>query len=147
MNSVLKNLLLKVTKMKHMMKAAIATLGLLGLINSSFAADATSIKHPSVKSALTTYLLAQGTVYGAGQIQPIAITSKRCTTGTNPFLTTSIVRTEQNTAAAVQGIVNTLQLSPVNYTIYGGLYMPNQVVSNSYAIANWQIWCQPTATA
>ncbi|HTM63111.1 MAG TPA: hypothetical protein VL360_01265 [Gammaproteobacteria bacterium] len=132
--------------MKHIMKAAIVSLSLLGLVNSTFAADATSIKHPTVNSALQSYMLAQGTVYGTGMLQTPS-TNKRCAKGTNPTLTTSIVRTEQNNIAAVQGIVNTLQLNPSNYVIYGGLYMPNQAVSNSYAIANWQIWCQPTATA
>lgn len=108
-------------------------------------ADSVNVPVPKVKNVSNPYLLAQGTIMQSYGNVDKETTNKRCTKGAKPLLRTSIIQTEINSIAAVQGIQNTLQLRAADYHIVGNLYMSNQVVSNSYASANWQVWCQPVS--
>jgi hypothetical protein len=135
------------------MKKLIVMLALTGMSGSLLAetTDSTNVNIAAVKPVIETYLLAQSTeqnvITSTGFVDFAAPITNTCREGTTPILTTSIVRTEQNNVAAIQGLINTLALREGDYHIVGNLYMPNQVVSNSSATASWQIWCQANQTA
>lgn len=109
--------------------------------------DSTNVPVPKVEVMVRPYLLAQGTIVRSFGNVNATTTDKRCGKNTSPVLRTSIIQTGINLLAAIQGIHNSLQLRESDYHIIGALYMSNQVVSNSYASANWQVWCQPVTVA
>lgn len=130
----------------HQFAAITALLSVLG-VTAANAADSTNVLRPHVAPVVQPYLLAQGSILRSTGSIDTPTTSKHCMPGTQPYLETSIIQTQLNSVAAIQGIQNSLQLRAEDYHIVGALYMSNQVLSNSYASANWQIWCQPNHTA
>lgn len=121
----------------------IALLVLNSFSHSVLAADSTAVKRPHVHPKVEAYLLAQGSVTSAGQLER-PTTNLRCGTGTKPYLRTSLNSTYVNSFYAIRGIVNTLAINTSNYHITGKLYMDNKgTYDESSVTANWQVWCQP----
>jgi hypothetical protein len=117
---------------------------LLLMTGSCFAkVDSTRQTKQSVKPAVKSYLLTQGTVTAAGNTQFPIPANLRCDKNTVPELKTSIMNTYVNAACIPMGLVNSLQLGP-DYVIRGQVYMSNQACSASDATASWQVWCKTT---